>query len=142
MAAPGCQRKEVDDGAPPTTALAAPRRRTQLAPPPLLAEGSMSRVERTLRFAGTSPPPSSLPRLHSSFSRARPPSPSRVCCLRGERQCDFASPLSSLGSLPSPMPCLLESAQGVHSCQREAKMLLPPAVGPVATRPGKYRTIA
>jgi hypothetical protein len=37
--------------------------------------------------------------------------------------------LSSVGSLPSPMHCLLEAEQGVHSCQREAKMLSPPTVG-------------
>jgi hypothetical protein len=49
--------------------------------------------------------------------------------LRGERQCNFASPLSYKGSLHRSMHRLLEARARVHSCQREANMLLPPAVG-------------
>jgi hypothetical protein len=65
-----------------------------------------------------------LPSISSSFA------PSRGGCLRGERRCNFASPLSCEGSLPHRMPSLLEAGLDRHSRQREAKMHLPP---PIAT---------
>jgi hypothetical protein len=46
-------------------------------------------------------------------------------CLRGERRCKVSSPLSSGGSLPRRLPCLLETFSNTHSSQREAKMRLP-----------------
>jgi hypothetical protein len=70
-----------------------------------------------------SSPALSPPRATSSFSCAQPPTPAHGC-LRGERPCNFASPLSSVGSLPPAMPSLLESNPGAHSSQREAKMAL------------------
>jgi hypothetical protein len=50
-------------------------------------------------------------------------------CLRGERRCNFASPLSSEGRMPRRMPRPLEAFWITHSSQREAKLHLPPAIG-------------
>jgi hypothetical protein len=49
-------------------------------------------------------------------------------CLQGERRCNFASPLSPVGSLPPVLPPLLERLLGRHNREQETKMLLPPAV--------------
>jgi hypothetical protein len=82
---------------------------------------------------------SSFTVVNSSFSRlataelsSRPPppplEPARLC-LRGERGCNFAFSLSSIGSLPHPLQPLLEAILAMRSSQRERKMLFPPAVG-------------
>ena len=44
-------------------------------------------------------------------------------------ECIFAFPLSSKRKMHRPMPALLEAGGGMHSDQREAKLLLPRAVG-------------
>src|SRR6185312_15981962 len=64
--------------------------------------------------------------------RPRAPSaspPSLTKCIRGERGCIFTSPLSSEGSLPRPLPLLLELRSSRHSGEREEKLRLPRAVG-------------
>jgi hypothetical protein len=45
-------------------------------------------------------------------------------CLRGERICNFASPLSSIGKLPRKMHALLESNLCRNSSLREAKAFI------------------
>jgi len=50
-------------------------------------------------------------------------------CIRGERGCIFASPLSSVRKMHPAMLFLLEAKSTRHSVQREAKKRLPRAVG-------------
>jgi hypothetical protein len=68
-----------------------------------------------------------LPELSSPSSASLPLG--RGFCIRGERGCNFASPLSCIGTLPRRLHPLLEEIPAMHSSQREAKILLPPAVG-------------
>jgi hypothetical protein len=63
----------------------------------------------------------SLAAAGASFSRARLALPPCGGCIRGERRCNFASPLSLVGSLPRALPPLLEGFPGRHSSKREAK---------------------
>jgi hypothetical protein len=83
---------------------------------------------------------SSFAAVNSSFSRLAtaelsspvlrpPPLEPAGLCLRGERGCNFAFPLSSIGSLPHRLQPLWEVILAMHSSQREAKILLPSAVG-------------
>jgi hypothetical protein len=72
--------------------------------------------------------PASLTALSVEQYRSGLASLSFPCWLR-QMPSRFASPLSSKGNLPCLLPPLLESFYAMHSSQREAKLLLPPAVG-------------
>jgi hypothetical protein len=127
--------------APPTPIRASPAwRRRSSAPSPVPAAGALLPSPPTPASSASGAaswqhcvrprrdaPQHRPPELSSPSSASLPLG--RGFCLRGERGCNFASPLSCIGTLPRRLHPLLEEIPAMHSSQREAKMPLPPAVG-------------
>jgi hypothetical protein len=130
----GCARARTSAASPPSPAPRSDSLHYPAVPPlrwPLSTRPGAShcsswprsrrRVDRATWISDGLAPGDVLPQRHPTPR----PSPSPTLeCLRGERRCNFASPLSSIGSLARWLPPPLEGIPSAHSSQREAKLQL------------------